>query len=233
MLRHFLQQIKWNRHAGAKWTHLIHFSKWKNTIVNGRSTIQLRLPWLTYPAIQLLERTVKPTDKVFEFGGGGSTLFWADRVAEIVTVEHDAPWFGELETNMASSGEKRKWKGHHVPATKGSLVQVPDPAVPEHFASADENSVGHHFKEYVSVIDQYPDGNFDVVLVDGRARASCLQHSIPKLRSGGLLILDNAERDYYTRNNTAVLAQCDVILSGMAPALLNRDFSETRIYRKR
>ena len=46
-------------------------------------------------------------------------------------------------------------------------------------------------------IDQYPDEYFDIILIDGRARPSCFQYSFQKLKIGGLIILDNADIDYY------------------------------------
>lgn len=230
-LIYFLRQIKYNRHAGANWSQVAYYFRWKRSLQQGRTSMSERMPWVSFPAIDLLERALKPTDRVFEYGGGGSTLFWNERVAEVVTAEHDASWFALLERHM--EGVKRaRWTGLARPATKGVLVDRPDPAEPAHFASSDAHFVGMHFKEYVTAIDTYPDGYFDVVMVDGRARTSCLVHGLPKLRSGGLLILDNAERAHYTAKNKALLAPLELLLAGMAPVIFNRDFSETRIYRK-
>lgn len=41
------------------------------------------------------------------------------------------------------------------------------------------------------------DGYFDICIVDGRDRAKCIKESIPKVKSGGILVLDNSEREYY------------------------------------
>ncbi len=232
MLRYFLQQIKWYRGAGASWSMLSYYPRWKRALTSKSSTMQERMPWLSFPAIDLLNGTLKRSDKVFEYGGGGSTLFWIDRVAEVVTVEHDQAWFRILEDHM--KGERSsKWEGDLVRAEDGDLVDRPDAADPEHYASKDEVSKGKNFKAYASRIDKFPDAYFDVILIDGRARTSCLSHAVPKLRSGGLLILDNAERVHYTAKNSTSSAQLEAILTGMAPCLHNRDFSETRIYRKR
>jgi predicted O-methyltransferase YrrM len=43
-------------------------------------------------------------------------------------------------------------------------------------------------------VNDIDDDSLDVVLVDGRNRNNCLLNSISKLKKGGLLILDNAER---------------------------------------
>lgn len=231
MLRYYLQQIKWNQSAGSKWNQITYFKRWKRALRGGSNTMQDRLPWLTFPAIDLLQRSVKRSDRVFEYGGGGSTLFWADHAGEVVTVEHDPTWFAALEEQMATE-QKINWKGIHVPA-EPTIISSGDPAEPQVYASADPDSKGKNYKAYVQVIDGYPDAHFDVVLIDGRARAACLYHAVVKLKSGGLLVLDNAERTYYTANNHKALDQLTPVLSGMAPVLHGRDFSETRIYRKR
>src|SRR5512143_3931277 len=50
------------------------------------------IPWMTYSAIEFLTRRVRKDLTVFEFGCGASTLWWAARVARVVSVEHDPGW---------------------------------------------------------------------------------------------------------------------------------------------
>lgn len=54
-------------------------------------------------------------------------------------------------------------------------------------------------RPYNKVIDNFIDNYFDLILVDGRDRVKCIESSIPKLKSGGWLVLDNSEREYYQR----------------------------------
>jgi hypothetical protein len=54
------------------------------------------LPWITYPAIEFLKKRVHPNMSVFEYGSGGSTLWWASRVKEVVSVEHDREWYQKI-----------------------------------------------------------------------------------------------------------------------------------------
>jgi hypothetical protein len=49
----------------------------------GKSTVSLRVPWLPFDVIRLLADEVLPTSRVFEFGGGGSTAWFADRAAAV------------------------------------------------------------------------------------------------------------------------------------------------------
>lgn len=54
------------------------------------------LPWITYPAIEFLKRRITPEMSVFEYGSGGSTLWWAARVNEVISVEHDKEWYKKM-----------------------------------------------------------------------------------------------------------------------------------------
>jgi predicted O-methyltransferase YrrM len=56
---------------------------------------------------------------------------------------------------------------------------------------------GGFFDSYVAAIDDEPDESLDVVIVDGRARVECVRRAMPKVRSGGLLILDDTQRARY------------------------------------
>lgn len=50
---------------------------------------------------------------------------------------------------------------------------------------------------YYSICQEFPDEYFDLIIVDGRNRKGCILSAIPKLKEGGILMLDNSERVYY------------------------------------
>jgi len=68
---------------------------------------------------------------------------------------------------------------------------------PDDYISSDARYQGQAFVNYAKSIDPYPDAYFDIVLIDGRARPSCVAHAQHKVKVGGYLILDNSERDEY------------------------------------
>ena len=47
------------------------------------------VPWFTYPAIRMLEKIITPDLRVFEYGSGGSSIWWSERVNEVYSIEHD------------------------------------------------------------------------------------------------------------------------------------------------
>lgn len=157
--------------------------------------MRARVPWLVFGAIDFISTLDLAGRRVFEYGSGGSTLFWKARNANCVSVEHDPAWLETVRARLAAS-----------PATDYRLVRPEagaaaagpcDPADPDAYASADAGCSGVNFRRYASAIDTFPDAYFDIVLVDGRARPSCIKHAAPKVANGGYLILDNSDRPYY------------------------------------
>ena len=161
-------------------------------------------PWITFGAIEFLSNKLRSRNglHIFEYGSGGSTLFWLTFDATCVSVEHDAAWYKLIreKTNANLALDYRL-----VLPQPGTVYG--NNADPHLYLSGNTNFQGFSFYNYVSQIDSFPDNYFDVILIDGRARPSCLVHSIPKLKPLGTLVLDNADRSRY-------LEQTQVYLKG-------------------
>lgn len=54
------------------------------------------IPFITYPAWEFLRRRIRPDMIVFEYGSGASTLWWAARVKEVFSAEHQAEWHARI-----------------------------------------------------------------------------------------------------------------------------------------
>jgi hypothetical protein len=66
------------------------------TSVNRICTGRLQeVPWIAMPAVRFLEARIKGL-RVFEFGGGMSTVWYAKRALSVKTVENNRAWFGIL-----------------------------------------------------------------------------------------------------------------------------------------
>lgn len=61
------------------------------------------IPWIAYPAIRFLEPRIRQSFKVFEFGSGFSTLWWAQRVSSIRSVEHDQEWVDRVSPSLPAN----------------------------------------------------------------------------------------------------------------------------------
>lgn len=149
---------------------------------------RIGLPWWTFNATKYIEQflTNHKNASVFEYGSGVSSLWLAQRVKELHITEHDANWFKEIEPLLTSQ--------QHVSV---SLIQ-PKPL------QANDNSVfisqkmpGYDFEEYATSI-QKTDTAYDLIIIDGRARPSCLKEAIHHLKPGGIILFDDTERKRYT-----------------------------------
>jgi len=60
------------------------------------------IPWINYSMLHFLVPRMKDDFSMLEYGGGNSTLFWAERVREIVTVEHDRIWANKISEKIAA-----------------------------------------------------------------------------------------------------------------------------------
>ncbi len=58
------------------------------------------IPWYTYPAIEYLSQFDYQNKKVFEFGVGNSSLFWANRAMKVVSVEDNLKWFEKWQNEL-------------------------------------------------------------------------------------------------------------------------------------
>jgi hypothetical protein len=61
------------------------------------------IPWLTYGAIDFLQARVPSEAIVFEYGCGSSTLWWAERIKTITSVEHDREWFSKISPRLPAN----------------------------------------------------------------------------------------------------------------------------------
>jgi hypothetical protein len=59
------------------------------------------LPWYTYPAIEYCNQLDANGLKVFEYGCGNSSLYWARKGAHIWCVEHDPAWHESMQKSSA------------------------------------------------------------------------------------------------------------------------------------
>jgi hypothetical protein len=87
---------------GFKDEGYLHDIGWTNSMTNGK-VVDLSnkpLPWVTYPFIQFIDSRLYNTLEIFEFGSGSSTLYYANKVAIVDSVEHDRVWYEKIQNTM-------------------------------------------------------------------------------------------------------------------------------------
>ncbi len=132
--------------------------------------ITLDLPWWNVAATREIADFLgaRGNARVFEYGSGASTVWLAQRCGETVTVEHDKPWLDKFQ---------RQTKGYD----NVSLLYRPIDNGPD---------------AYVKAIDEF-DGEFDMIVIDGRHRSLCLKQAESRLKRGGIVVFDDSGRSRY------------------------------------
>ena len=172
-----------------------YFFPWVSSLKEGRSPVRDQTLWVVFKARSFIGARLKPGMDVFEYGMGGSTLYFLRKGCTVYSVEHHPQWFREVAGEIARRGYPG-WHGFLREADK-EVWGGAAPSARCAYRSEFGEYQGRTFRDYVTVIDEFAEGSFDVVCIDGRARDSCFAHAYEKLKPEGLLILDNSERRRY------------------------------------
>jgi predicted O-methyltransferase YrrM len=127
-------------------------------------------PWLTPAAIRLLGTLLRPADRGLEFGSGRSTIWFARRVCALTSVEHDQQWYETVSARLKARG-------------LGNVDYV--------LAPGDQPMECGGESAYARTALVFPDVSLDFVLVDGRYRDYSAKFVLPKIKPGGMIIIDN------------------------------------------
>lgn len=133
--------------------------------------VKLDLPWWNVEATREVESFLKarPGARVFEWGAGASTVWLARRTGDVISVEHDSDWLGKFQAQT---------KDHHNVALLHRAID------------------GDDADAYVNAIDEF-DGQFDLIVVDGRQRVRCLEKATSRLAPHGRILFDDSGRARY------------------------------------
>lgn len=148
---------------------------------------QASKPWIAHLALQRLEPLIRPDMAVLEFGSGGSTRYFAEKTATVYSIEHDQAWYREIHRALVT-----------FPSVNHVLVEAERRDGPSCYKSVHGlSSDGLNFEKYAHAADHLPDASIDLLVIDGRVRPKCLIQTKSKLKPGGILLFDNADRSSY------------------------------------
>ncbi|MCP4642998.1 MAG: class I SAM-dependent methyltransferase [bacterium] len=125
-------------------------------------------PWLTPDATSFLETHLQKDHVGFEWGAGRSTAWLAQRVARLTSVETNKTWLDTVSKQLETQGLSNA-----------------------HLRYVDGQSASH-----AGAIAEEKDASLDFVLVDGLQddRDACALAALPKIRGGGMLVVDDVHR---------------------------------------
>lgn len=140
-------------------------------IYDSERMARLDLPWWNVAATREVEAFLasRPDSRVFEWGAGASTVWLARRANQVTSIEHDAEWLARFR--------RQTDRFANVSLLHRSFSD----------AAADA---------YVDAIDEL-DAQFDLIVIDGRARARCLEKAKARLAPQGIILFDDSGRARY------------------------------------
>lgn len=151
------------------------------------------LPWITESSWKFLKKYLNSNMRVFEWGSGGSTIFFSILCRSVVSIEHDKLWFKKIKKEIFGRFLKNI-KIENVLPQKLSRKKKDNIL----FQSCDSKFKDYSFEIYCEKILDFPNNYFDIIFVDGRARNGCIKCAIGKLKKGGIIILDDSQRKEYS-----------------------------------
>lgn len=126
-------------------------------------------PWMTPAAVDFLELNVRSTDRVIEFGGGGSSRWWAKRAQFTYTVDASPRWAPNIIREMAEHPDLlAKWSMLFVPC---DWFSKPSNAKEYWTRNADhlDSTAVDRLENLYTHIPFHP----DIIVVDGSVRPQC------------------------------------------------------------
>jgi hypothetical protein len=190
--------------------------RWIGTFSRKRNTLTDESPWITFKAIEWLDDQLHKDMKVFEYGSGGSSIFFGKRAGSVISIEHDTPWYHFVSEIL----EQKKMDNttlRHIPSQEGRSEPGPDGT---DFNSSEPEFENSNFEKYVRSIEDYPDDTFNLVSVDGRSRVACVKQALKKVKKGGYLLLDNSEREKYREASEFMKDYDRIDFTGLCPYTL-------------
>jgi hypothetical protein len=187
-----------------------HAPQWLSDRLVRKDMLDRRIPWLTWGAVERLNGVVRPGMRVFEWGGGGSTLYFLDHGCRVTTIETDSGWAGGLKSRTPSGAA----------AGELELRLLPHPSAGAAEAAA-----------YLGAVED--PACWDLVLVDGPgeiSRVECIRRAMPFVNAGGFIVLDNADWPAFADAPKLLAGWDRKVFSGLIPCA--RGTGQTDVYRK-
>jgi len=131
-------------------------------------------PLLSAAANEYFETLLTPDSIVCEYGAGKGTVWLAQRVKKVITIEHDLIWF------------------HAVKSALDKLNLEPDLRL---ISLETEGSLSLAEEKYTTFLLQFPDDYFDIIYLDGwrPSRIMAPSHAKSKVKPLGWIVVDNLE----------------------------------------
>lgn len=131
--------------------------EWRHLSKDGFCT----MPWYVKPVLDILNGMDLSKLKVWEWGLGYSTIFYAKYAKEINGVDSNEMWIKNVNDTLL-----------HYSLSSNTYLRLE-----------------YEEERYVNAIDTF--GNYDIIVIDGLYREACFYKALQVAKEGCLIIFDN------------------------------------------
>lgn len=96
--------VQWVKLIAADKAGIRYFWKWLLSVTLPYDTIHDERPWFTLALVDWLDAYIQPHMNIFEWGSGGSTLFYARRAQRVISIEHEEAWYHRVSDAVRARG---------------------------------------------------------------------------------------------------------------------------------
>ncbi|WP_411029401.1 hypothetical protein [Spongiimicrobium sp. 3-5] len=156
----------------------LYTTGWRKSILAKKPLNQKKMPipWLTYSFLDFFESRLTKDMKVFEYGAGNSTLWFASRVGSVASVDHNQEWYDYIKSTFPDN-------------VSLALRIYPDEKIDFHKRAFLPFEKESEYSKYILDTDEL----YDIIVVDGIDRNNSIKYAVEKVSKNGVIIVDNLE----------------------------------------
>jgi hypothetical protein len=143
-----------------------------------KSPLSLGVPWISYSAIEFLDSYLNNELDVFEFGSGGSTIYFGEKARSVISVEESKTWAEAVTREL-------------------DVRRIENACIIDSDWDISTGVEGLNSSNYLDSLEGY----FDLIFVDGQCaypreliRPICYFKAVNHLKAGGIIVVDDSWR---------------------------------------
>jgi hypothetical protein len=134
-----------------------------------------KVPWMHKDEIKIVEKYLSKNTVMLEWGCGGSTIYFSEKVKHLFSIEHNKEWFDSINAIKPANVTL-------VYSAANNLVPITE-------------STYNDYSDYIEIASSF-NKKFDVVLIDGRARVECAIKALDLIHRNSVVIV----HDFYKKS---------------------------------
>ena len=135
-------------------------------------SLGILFPWYSHGVLEVISKWDLSDKIVMEWGGGASTVWWAEKAIHVYSVDHSEEWLQKISESLSLRNISNKCEVLFI-----------------------DTHEGDHTNNRDNYVKSYPYIKPNICIVDGIHRYECAEYAVKVLKPE-ILIVDNHQQDY-------------------------------------